>query len=137
VELAQRADSELHVVHVGIAPAFLMSDPGTVGYDRVLHEQLEDEWRELLRKLARRVQVAGGNVAGTHLGIGEVDLEIVACAKTLGADLIVLGCRGHRCIRRAIGGSAPDAVIRHAPFPVLVVRSHEGVESPAIMQESR
>jgi nucleotide-binding universal stress UspA family protein len=50
-------------------------------------------------------------------------------AKELGADLIVMGCRGHRGIRRAIEGSISDAVIRHAPCPVLVVGSHERVEA--------
>jgi nucleotide-binding universal stress UspA family protein len=44
--------------------------------------------------------------------------------------LIVMGCRGHRGIRRAIEGSISDAVIRQAPCPVLVVRSHESVEDP-------
>ena len=137
VELAQRTESELHVVYVGIAPAFLMSDPGTVGYDRMILEEIEDEARGLLRKLSWRVKVAGGDVAGEHLGMGEVDLEIVGLAKKLGADLIVLGCRGHRGIRRAIGGSVSDAVIRHAPCPVLVVRSHGGIEGSAVLQESR
>jgi nucleotide-binding universal stress UspA family protein len=66
-----------------------------------------------------------------------VDLEIVGLAKKLGADLIVMGCRGHRGIRRAIEGSISDAVIRHAPCPVLVVRSHEGAEAterPALLR---
>jgi nucleotide-binding universal stress UspA family protein len=83
------------------------------------------------------VKVAGGDVAGAHLGMGEVDLEIVACAKKLGADLIVMGCRGRGGIRRAIGGSVSDAVIRRAPCPVLVVRSHEGAEAterPALLR---
>jgi nucleotide-binding universal stress UspA family protein len=137
VDLARRTDSELHLVHVGIAPAFLMSDPGTVGYDRMLLEEIEDEARELLRKLSWRVKVAGGDVAGSHLRMGEVDLEIVGLAEKLEADLIVMGCRGRRGIRRAIGGSVSDAVIRQAPCPVLVARSHEGVEGPAILQESR
>jgi nucleotide-binding universal stress UspA family protein len=69
--------------------------------------------------------------------MGEVDLEIVALAKELGAGLIVMGCRGHRGIRRAIEGSISDGVIRHAPCPVLVVRSHESAEAPeqpAILQ---
>lgn len=118
VELAQRTDSELHVVHVGQAPTFLMSDPGTRGYDRMLLEEIEDEARELLRRLSWRVKVAGGYVAGAHLGMGQVDLEIVGLAKKLGADLIVMGCRGHRGIRRAIGGSVSDAVIRRSvPSP--------------------
>jgi nucleotide-binding universal stress UspA family protein len=137
VDLARRTDSELHLVHVGIAPTFLMGDPGTVGYDRMLLEEIEDEARELLRKLSWRVKVAGGDVAGSHLRMGEVDLEIVGLAEKLEADLIVMGCRGRRGIRRAVGGSVSDAVIRHAPCPVLVARSHEGVEGPAILQESR
>ncbi len=65
-------------------------------YDRKLyeHEQIEEDSRELLRKLSWQVKVAGGTVAETHLRIGEVDLEIVALAKEIGAGLIVMGCRG-------------------------------------------
>ena len=129
VELAQSTDSELHVVHVGLDPLFLASYPGTLGYDRKLYEELEEESRELLRQVSWRVKAAGGTVAGTHLRMGEVDLEIVGLAKELEAGLIVMGCRGRRGIRRAIEGSISDAVIRHAPCPVLVVRSHEGAEA--------
>ena len=140
VELAQTTHSELHVVHVGCAPAFLVGEPGTRGHDRTLLEEIEDEAGELLRKLTWRVKVAGGDVAGTHLGMGEADLEIVGLAERLGADLIVMGCRGHGGIRRAIGGSVSDAVIRRAPCPVLVVPSGEMAETPeraALLQGGR
>ncbi len=130
VELAQRTESELHVVYVGLAPSFLMSDPATLGYDRKLYKQIEEESQELLRKLSWQVKVAGGPVAETHLRMGEVDLEIVALAKEIGAGLIVMGCRGHRGIRRALEGSISDGVIRRAPCPVLVVRSHERAKAP-------
>ena len=137
VELAQRTDSALHVGHVGLVPTFLASYPGTLGYNRKLYEQIEEESRELLRKLSWRVKAAGGTVARTHLRMGEVDLELVALAKEIGAGLIVMGCRGHRGIRRALEGSISDGVIRRAPCPVLVVRSHERAEvsrPPALMQ---
>jgi nucleotide-binding universal stress UspA family protein len=140
LELAQRTGSELHVVHVGCAPVFLKGEPGAGGYDRMLYEEIEDEARELLRKLSWRVKVAGGDVAGAHLRMGEVDLEIVGLAMKLGADLIVMGCRGRRGIRRAVGGSVSDAVIRHAPCPVLVVPSNELAQTPeraALLQGSR
>ena len=130
VDLAQSTDSELHVVHVGVVPPLPVSYPGTVGYAHKLYEQIEEESRKLLRELSWRVKAAGGTVARTHLRIGEVDLEIVALAKEIGAGLIVMGCRGHQGIRRAIEGSISDAVIRQAPCPVLVVRSHESVEDP-------
>jgi nucleotide-binding universal stress UspA family protein len=132
VELARGTNSELHVLHVGCAPAFLMGDLGTRGYDRVLLEEIEDESRELLRKLAWRVKAAGGDVAETHLRIGEMDLEIVGLAKKIGANLIVVGCRGRGGIKRAIGGSVSDAVIRNAPCPVLVVPSNGPARVPEL-----
>jgi nucleotide-binding universal stress UspA family protein len=125
VDLADSTDSELHVVHVGMAPNFLVE--GSPGYSRRLYEEIEQESQELLRKLTWRVKTAGGNVAGSYLRMGEVDLEIVSLAKELEADMIVMGCRGRSRIRRAIEGSVSDAVIRHAPCPVLVVRSQESV----------
>ena len=130
VDLADATDAELHVVHVGVVPRFLESYPGTLGYERRLYDQIEEESRQLLRELSWRVKVVGGTVAGTHLRMGAVSLEIVALAKELQADLIVMGCRGHRGIRRAIEGSISDAVIRHAHCPVLVVRSHESAHDP-------
>jgi nucleotide-binding universal stress UspA family protein len=129
VEIAENTDSELHVAHVGAVPTFLFSYPGTLGYDRKLYEQIEEESGELLRKESWRVKAAGGSVAGAHHRMGVVDLEIVALAQELGVGLIVMGCRGHRGIRRAIEGSVSDAVIRHAPCPVLVVRSGETYEA--------
>ena len=126
VELADATDSELHVVHVGVVPMFLKSYPGTLGYERTLYEQIEEMSRERLRKQSLRVKVAGGTVAGAHLRMGQVDLEILALAEELGADLIVMGCRGLGGVRRALMGSVSDSVVRHAHCPVLVVRPEKG-----------
>jgi nucleotide-binding universal stress UspA family protein len=126
VDLADATHSELHVVHVGVVPSFLKSYPGTLGYERRLYEQIEEESRELLRKLSWRVKAAGGTVAGTHLRMGQVALEIVALAEELQADLIVMGCRGLGGVRRALMGSVSDSVVRHAHCPVLVVRQEKG-----------
>jgi nucleotide-binding universal stress UspA family protein len=122
VDLAQSTDSELHVVHVGVVPIFLQSYPGTLGYERRLYKQIEEQSKELLRKQSLRVKAARGTVAGTHLRMGQVDLEIVALAEELGAGLIVMGCRGLGGVRRALMGSVSDSVVRHAHCPVLVVR---------------
>ena len=122
VDLADATDSELHVAHVGVVPIFLKSYPGTLGYERRLYEQIEEVSRELLRKESWRVKAAGGTVAGTHLRMGQVALEIVALAEELQADLIVMGSRGLGGVRRALMGSVSDSVVRHAHCPVLVVR---------------
>ena len=126
VELADATDSELHVVHVGVVPIFLQSYPGTLGYERRLYEQIEEVSKERLRKQSLRVKAAGGTVAGAHLRMGQVDLEIVALAEELQADLIVMGCRGLCAVRRALMGSVSDSVVRHAHCPVLVVRPEKG-----------
>jgi nucleotide-binding universal stress UspA family protein len=126
VDLADATDSELHVVHVGVVPIFLKSYPGTLGYERRLYEEIEEMSRELLRKESWRVKAAGGTVAGTHLRMGEVALEIVALAEELQADLIVMGSRGLGGVRRALMGSVSDSVVRHAHCPVLVVRPEKG-----------
>jgi nucleotide-binding universal stress UspA family protein len=122
VELAQKTDSELHVVHVGVVPRFLESYPGTLGYERRIYEQIEEESRQRLRELSWRVKLAGGTLAGAHLRMGKVALEIVALAEELGADLIVMCSRGLGGVRRALMGSVSDSVVRHAHCPVLVVR---------------
>src|SRR5215203_1041714 len=121
-------EAELAVVHVGVVPSFLESYryPGTLGYDRKLYEHIEEESRERLRKQSWRVKVAGGTVAGAHLRMGAVDLEIVALAEELGADLIVMGSRGLGGVRRALMGSVSDSVVRQAHCPVLVVRPEKG-----------
>jgi nucleotide-binding universal stress UspA family protein len=125
VDIAEKTDSELHVVHVGVVPSFLVSYPGTLGYERRLYDQIEEESRQLLRELSWRVKVVGGTVAGTHLRMGQVALEIVALAEELGVGLIVIGSRGLGGVRRALMGSVSDSVVRHAHCPVLVVRAQK------------
>jgi nucleotide-binding universal stress UspA family protein len=122
VDIAEKTDSQLHVVHVGVVPSFLVSYPGTLGYERRLYDQIEEESRQRLRELSWRVKAAGGTVAGTHLRMGQVALEIVALAEELGVGLIVMGSRGLGGVRRALMGSVSDSVVRHAHCPVLVVR---------------
>ena len=125
VDIAEKTDSELHVVHVGVVPSFLVSYPGILGYERRLYDQIVEESRQRLRELSWGVKLAGGTVAGTHLRMGQVTLEIVALAEELGAGLIVMGSRGLGGVRRALMGSVSDSVVRHAHCPVLVVRAQK------------
>jgi nucleotide-binding universal stress UspA family protein len=136
VDLSQKTDSELHVIHVmdvakvGLSMAVLYSeatDPEGVKLpDPVLEEDLErsakQRGREVLDEEVQRVRAAGGTVAQSHLRMGAVEREIVHLAEDLGAGLIVMGSRGRRGMRRALMGSVSDSVVRHAHCPVMVVR---------------
>jgi nucleotide-binding universal stress UspA family protein len=120
VELAKSTGSELHVVHVKLIPI-------TPPYPEVLDwredlERAEREARELLDEQVKKVEEAGGTVAGVHLREeGPPAEEIIALAEELEADLIVVGSRDRGRIRRALTESVSDRVIRRARCPVLVV----------------
>jgi nucleotide-binding universal stress UspA family protein len=57
---------------------------------------------------------------------GDPAESIVDAANSEGADLIVVGSHGRSTFGRALIGSVSDQVVRHAPCPVLVVRSTVG-----------
>lgn len=121
IDLAKSTGTELYVVYVERLPTF-MDGPGTIGYDPRLYDEHQEKAREVLRKLVWRVQVAGGNVAESHLRMGAVADEVVGLAEELGVGLIIMGSRGHRSIRRTLMGSVSDSVVRHAHCPVMIVR---------------
>ena len=119
VELAERTDSELHVVHVGeVTPVF---HPERHGY-RARYEELQEQARRLLDEQVHEVNSAGGTVSRAHLRMGRPDEEIVVLGEEIGADLIATGSRGLGGMRRALMGSVSDSIVRHSHCPVLVVR---------------
>lgn len=126
-DLAGKVGAELHVVHVGELAA--MYHPEMRGY-AYRHEASEKEARELLDEESERLRSAGADVAGSHLRMGRVDVEIVELAEELGVDVIVVGSRGLGGFRRALIGSVSDSVVHHAPCPVLVVREKEARGGP-------
>ena len=53
------------------------------------------------------------------------DDEIVACAKELGVELIVMGKHRLGFVEQLMAGSVTEKVVRHAPCPVLIVQHPE------------
>lgn len=127
VELTQRiADSELHAVYVGpVARHAETMRP--VAFDpkveRRVQERFDIEAQKLLDEQIGRIETEGGTVVQAHLRSGNQADCIVRLAEEVGANMIVLGSRGHGGVRRALLGSVSEEVIRHAHCPVLVVRN--------------
>jgi nucleotide-binding universal stress UspA family protein len=119
VELADRTDSELHVVHIGeVTPLY---HPERLGY-LARYEALQEDARRLLEEQVDELKSAGGTVWRAHLRMGRPDEEIVVLGEEIGAGLIATGSRGLGGMRRALMGSASDSIVKHAYCPVLVVR---------------
>jgi nucleotide-binding universal stress UspA family protein len=119
VDLAERMESELHVVYVGVVRP--VSHPERRGY-HALYEELQERAQRLLDEQVNQLQSAGRTVVKAHLRMGRPDEEIVVLGEEIAAGLIVTGSRGLGGIKRALMGSVSDSVVRHAHCSVMVVR---------------
>ncbi len=75
-----------------------------------------------LASVAAEDLVIAGLHASADTRIGDPAEEIVAAAREMDADLIVLGTRGRGTVARVLLGSVARAVLLSAPCSVLVVR---------------
>jgi nucleotide-binding universal stress UspA family protein len=107
----------------------------TVGYSGMseplpiadISEQLEDSAERELPKLAECDECAGLDIEEVIVH-GEAASEIVQVAKDREIDLIVISSHGRTGLGRILFGSTAEAVVRHAPCPVLVVKPKPGEE---------
>jgi type II secretory ATPase GspE/PulE/Tfp pilus assembly ATPase PilB-like protein/nucleotide-binding universal stress UspA family protein len=65
--------------------------------------------------------------------VGDPATEILELARREAASLIVMGTTGHSGLRRMLLGSVADAIVRHAPCPVLTLSqtAANGAATPA------
>ncbi|BDA73238.1 UspA domain protein [Calothrix sp. PCC 7716] len=85
----------------------------------LLHEiQQVDIWLESCCQQANIKKIS----AQFKHGFGEAGKQICSLAESWGADLIILGRRGHRGITEILLGSVSSYVLHHAPASVLVVQ---------------
>ena len=113
-----RKPEDVHVVHVALLPNF-------VPYAGEVIAPVEPErWLEVAKKhledyLKSRPQFAG--VCSKVLE-GDAGTRISEFAAEAHADLIVMPSHGYHGVKRFLLGSVTEAVLRHAPCQVLVLR---------------
>jgi nucleotide-binding universal stress UspA family protein len=118
LDLAATLGARLLVVSV-IDPGSLRL-PGGRFRERV--DQVRGDRQRAAQGLVERGRDAG--VAVTFLvWEGDPGESIVEAATAEEADLIVVGSHGRGTVSRFLIGSVSDHVVRHAPCPVMVVRS--------------
>jgi nucleotide-binding universal stress UspA family protein len=120
-ELAQSLGAEVALIH-GVDTALGYALQSGVSSSQLIAEA-ERDGRRLLASVAQRSPLQPRPLE--FLQIGKPSVEIVKAAAEWPADLIVIGSHGRRGIERAMLGSVAEAVLRHAPCPVLVVPGTE------------
>lgn len=106
----------VHVLHV-VPPIPAVAPP------EIVPTLTQEDLARLADSLARHVREIDP-AATTEVIVERTPGEaIIATAKRLGADLIVMGTHGRHGLSRMVLGSVAEYVVRHAACPVVTVRS--------------
>ncbi|WP_394842331.1 universal stress protein [Pendulispora brunnea] len=120
IELAERFDAKLTLVHV-LEPA---PYPHAIGLPMPLPVEAFNGRRQgAIHHLESTVQEVRKRVPNAHALFcdGTAWRTIVAAAKEVHADIIVVGSHGRRGIPHRLLGSVAERVVRLSPVPVLTV----------------
>lgn len=121
-------EARLRVVHVTDESAWLSGYDAYGGAVEQILLAMREKGERILEAAMVRVR-ATGVTADQQLFDepgGRLGDTIAGAASQWNADLIVVGTHGRHGIGRVLIGSGAEQVIRHAPVPVLVIRSAEG-----------
>jgi universal stress protein A len=121
VELARSLHAEVALIHA-IDPSMIFAPDAGIAADE-LALRAQQDGTQLMADF--RARLPAGIAALEFIPQGTPGSEIVKAAREWPADLVVIGSHGRRGLTRALVGSVAEAVMRHAPCPVLVVRAKE------------
>jgi nucleotide-binding universal stress UspA family protein len=116
----------LHAVGKFVPPAQELWHDSGGDLDRARRE-IRDRSKQLTEQAADWLRGQGLTVE-TSVRDGEPGPAVVAEAREWGADLVVVGSRGHTGLRRLFEGSVAHYVVDHAPCPVEVIHAKAGGE---------
>jgi universal stress protein A len=121
-ELARNSTAPLVILHVSETSAW-QAIMGFQLVPEVIQQATNSEAKELARWEAHAKEL-GVKQVSTRLLAGAPWDQIVTAARDDGAiDLIVMGTHGRTGLQHVLLGSVAEKTVRHAPCPVLVVRS--------------
>ena len=120
VDVAKRNDAKLTVVNV------IDSYSSYEVYDAQFTEKSKNFSDDLLKGYKEVATNAGVKNVETRLEFGSPKAIIPKkLATDVDADLIMCGTSGLNAVERFIVGSVSEAIVRHSPCDVLVVRTEE------------
>jgi len=95
-------------------------------------EEQEQLWNQELAEAGREVERTAAALSSATLDkrveVGDEAATVCRVAEQLDVDVVVVGSHGRTGLERLFLGSVSEHIVRHAPCPVLVVRtrSHDG-----------
>jgi nucleotide-binding universal stress UspA family protein len=101
---------------------------GSGGYGMAVGSAGPDDFREIAEKIVAdatsRIPGLSGDVR-VHARVAEGNAARVLLDAAGGAELLVVGSRGHGGFTEALLGSVSQHCVQHAPCPVVVIRGQE------------
>ena len=121
MDIARSFGAKLHVVHAYSLPMQVSGPYDVAALPGDYLQQIRDAAAGRLQEARQKVTDAGLECEAT-LCDGSPAEAIVETAKASGADLIVMGTRGHTGLKHVLLGSVAERTVRIAPCPVLTAR---------------
>jgi nucleotide-binding universal stress UspA family protein len=124
IGLARDLGATLTFIFVRKRPSAMLGHPF---YDR----QVSYDLRRARHTIGEAIETAtaAGIASDGEILEGDAADEIVSLADNRHVDLIVMGSRGHGALAGALLGSVSQAVLQHAPVPVLVAKHRPAVRT--------
>ncbi len=138
IQLAERFEAELVLLHVlEHHTVFIPEGPDLMGHNlnvpQTAFSREEVVAREYLVGINHKIGAAQPNFnCYTRLEDGDPASRILDTAVEEKADLIVMSTHGYSGVTRWVLGSVAEKVMRHAPCPVLVIRSSTPIQHALI-----
>ena len=127
--IAKRDEGLLYVLHVipenphQTLTEALTSEENLEKIQKAIEEDLDNEYKERYVK-----KIEDGVRFEIVTKSGRADDEIIKFAKQEKVDIVVMGTHGRTGIEHVFFGSVAEKVLRHSPFPVLIIPSKKKLE---------
>jgi nucleotide-binding universal stress UspA family protein len=136
ISLAARAPCHvLHVVCVVDPKHAIPALPSYNGVDYMYAARVQEALASEAQQELEQVEVRGSVHFFVHARIGKAATEILALAREVGADLIIVGSKGMTGVERWLLGSTSEQVMREAGCPVEIARPKRYAEVELIPVE--
>ena len=116
---AATSQGTVHLVHVVANPADPLYEPQEVP-NWVMIDHANQKAQQLLEAAAQRCLPAGCR-RELHVLAGDPREKVIAAAKDIGADLVVISTHGRSGVVHLVMGSVAEYVVRHSECPVFIV----------------